>query len=216
MTNQYRSTEDDVSPLGHLPFSTLARISSLVFLWLLCGCAGPHEVNPHIVGRVSGNTYTSPGGHFSVPFPVVSDPELGGRIIRDDAQSVTFHDKRGTLISFYSRPIGAKSPMMSVLQTNGPEKALGILAKDIYGEAIVPHYHPDVRDGTISFIYLKLVGPTKTGVAAFIHQKRVYFVETDLLPGVQVLSSSDPATQDSLDEWLENHAVELLGTMEIK
>jgi hypothetical protein len=53
-------------------------------------------------------------------------------------------------------------------------------------------------------------------VAAFIHQKRVYFVETDLLPGVQVLSSSDPATQDSLDQWLENHAVELLRTMEIK
>jgi hypothetical protein len=211
MTHQCRSTNDEVSLFRHWPFSW---ISSFVMLCLFCGCAGPHEARVHLVGRISGSSYTSAGGDFSVPFPVV--PELGGRIIRDDAQSVTFHDNRGGLISFSSRAIGPRSPMMSVLQTNGPEKALETLAKDIYGDAIVTHYHPDARNGTISFTYLKLVGPTKTGVAAFIHQKRVYFVETDLLPGVQVLSSSDPATQDSLDQWLENHAVELLRTMEIK
>ncbi len=219
MTNQCRSTNDEVLSLSHrgiiwsFGISSLV-IPSLVILSLFCGCAGPHNARPHLVGRISGNSYTSPQGHFSVPFPVI--PELGGRVIRDNAQSVTFHDDRGGRISFYSRPIAARSPMMSVLQTNGQEKALATLTTDIYGNSIVPHYHPDVRDGTISFVYFQPARPTKTGVAAFINQQRVYLVETDLLPGVQALSSNDQATQDAQDEWLENHAVELLRTMDIK
>jgi hypothetical protein len=180
---------------------------------LLCGCVGPHEHHPHLVGRVSGNSYMSPQGHFSVPYPV--SPEVGGRIIRDDAQSVTFHDNWGSKIGFYSKSFNAQSPMMSALQTQGREKALDTLAMDIYGSSIAPHYHTDVRDGAISFIYLKPVGP-KTGVAAFIYQTRVYLVETDLLPAVQLLSKDDEESQKTRDIWLENRALELLQTIEIK
>ncbi len=193
--------------------SLVIRISSLVILSLHCGCAGPHHASPHIVGRISGNSYTSPQGHFSVPFPV--SPEVGGRVIRDDAQSVTFYDNWGSKISFYSKPISAQSPMISVPQSEARGKALGTFMKDIYGDSIVPHYHPDVLEGTISFIYLKPVGP-KTGVATFIRQQRVYLVETDFLPGVQLLSNNDDASEQAREEWLENRAVELLRSIEIK
>jgi hypothetical protein len=208
----------------HLSFehSFVIRILSLVIfslaalLW--CGCVGPrgaspHEASPHLVGRISGNSYTSSWGHFSVPFPV--SPEVGGRIIRDDSQSVTFHDNWGSKISFYSKSFNVQSPLMSVPQSEGRAKALETFMKDIYGNSIVPHYHPDVLDGTISFIYLKPVGP-KTGVAAFINRNRVYLVETDLLPGVQMLSKEDDESQQAREEWLENRAVELLQSIEIR
>jgi hypothetical protein len=209
------------SSFGHyfvIGISSLVIIvlSTLSLLW--CGCAGPHNASPrpaspHIVGRISGNFYTSPQGHFSVPFPVM--PELGGCVSRDDAQSVTFHDDRGGKISFYSRSFNARSPLMSVPQSEARAKALETFMKDIYGDLIVPHYHPDILQGTISFIYLKPVGP-KIGVATFIHQQRVYLVETDLLPGVEFLSKKDDASEQANDQWLENHAVELLRSIEIK
>jgi hypothetical protein len=180
-------------------------------LW--CGCAGPHEIRPYVSGRIVGRSYISPEGHFSVPFPLSA--EVGGRILRDDAQSVTFHDNWGSKISFYSRSFTAQSPLMTIPQSQERGKALETFMKDIYGDSIVTHYHPDVRDGTISFIFLKPVGP-KTGVAAFIYEQRVYMVETDLLPGVQLLSKTDDSSQQALDDWLENRAVELLRSIEIK
>jgi hypothetical protein len=191
-------------------------LSTLSLLW--CGCVSPQNARPrpasrHIVGTISGNSYTSPQGHFSVPFPV--SPEVGGRIIHDDAQSVTFYDDWGSKISFYSRSFNARSPMMSAPQSEARGRALETFMKDIYGDSIVPHYHPDVLEGTVSFIYLKPVGP-KTGVATFIHQKRVYLVETDFLPGVQLLSKSDDASEEARDQWLENRAVNLLRSIEIK
>jgi hypothetical protein len=142
-------------------------------------------------------------------------PDEDGRVVRDDAQSVTFHDKVGSNISFYSRPFNAQSPLMSVPQSEGRAKALETFMKAVYGDAIVPHYHPDVLDGTISFIQLRLAGP-KTGVATFIHQQRVYLVETDLVPGVQLLSNNDDASEQARDRWLENRAVDLLRSIEIK
>jgi hypothetical protein len=142
-------------------------------------------------------------------------PEVGGRVLHDDAQSVTFYDDRGSRISFYSRSFPARSPMMSAPQSEARAKALETFMKDVYGDTIVTHYHPDVLDGTVSFVYLKPVGP-KTGVATFIHQQRVYLVETDLLPGVQFLSKNDDASEQANDEWLENHAMDLLRSMETK
>ena len=210
MTNDTRNRKDGVS----LQDSSLviATVSLLALLW--CGCAGSHNTSsPHIAGRVSGNSYTSPQGGFSVSYPV--SPEVGGRIIRDDAQSVTFHDNWGSKISFYSKPIGAQSPLMSVPQSEGRTKALETFMKEIYGDSIVTHSHPDVLDGTTSFIWLKPVGP-KTGVAAFIDQNRVYLVETDILPGVQLLSKTDEESQQAGDKWLENRAIELLRSMDIK
>lgn len=197
-----------------------ARMNFLgpVILALLmgAGCVGsgtraPSPPHVHVMGRISGTTYTSPRGQFSVSFPV--SPELGGRVVRDDAESVTFHDDQGRKISFYSRPFNPDSPMMTMLRTDGAEKALGTLMKDIYGSAITPRFHADVRGGTISFIYLRPVG-TRTGVAAFVHGERVFLVETDLPPGVQFLSKEDDISK--LDDWLENGAVDLTRTVEVK
>jgi hypothetical protein len=190
---------------------TRATVFSLV---LLCGCAsGNREAHPHVVGKIIGNSYTSPHGDFTVPIPV--SPEVGGRIVRDDAQSVTFRDNWGSKISFYSRPMSAQSPMTSVVQKQGREKALTTLCNDIYGESIATHYHADILDGTLTFVYLRPVGP-KTGVAAIIRQDRVYLVETDLLPGVQLLAKDDDDAQVERDQWLENRAIGLLRTMQIK
>jgi hypothetical protein len=192
---------------------TLLFIFALI---LFCGgCIGPHNSTPHIakphlVGKIVGNSYTSQKGHFSVPFPV--SPEVGGRVLHDHPESVTFYDNWGSKIEFSSHAFNPESPMMTVMENQGRSKALETLCKDIYGNQITTHYHPDVRDGTLSFIYLKPVGP-KTGVAAFVHDNRVYMVETDLLPGVQLL---DDASDDSRNAWLENRAIELLQTMEIK
>ena len=182
------------------------------------GCVGPRnssprESAPHLVGRISGTSYVSLHGDFTVPFPVSA--EVGGRILHDDPQSVTFHDNWGSKISFYSRSFNAQSPMMSALRTKGREQALGIFMKDIYGDLIVPHYHADVRNGTISFVYRKPVGP-ETGVAAFINGQRVYLVETDILPGVQLLANNDDTSAKARDDWLENRAVELLRSIEIR
>jgi len=171
------------------------------------------ERTPRLAGHLVGDSYVSAGGFFTVSFPV--SPEVGGRIIYDDSLSVTFRDNWGSRISFSSRPISPESPMMKVLQTQGRAKALDTLVKDIYGNLIVPSYHPEILDGTVSFIYLRPVGP-KTGVAAFIHGTRIYMVDTDLIPGVQLLSGSDDASQQARDEWLENRAVELLRTMQVK
>ena len=51
---------------------------------LLCGCATSH----HLAGAVNGPDYTSAHGGFTVPFPV--SPEVGGRVLKDTSQSVTF------------------------------------------------------------------------------------------------------------------------------
>ena len=209
------------SSLGH---SFVIRISALVILAICslsmfcCGCAGihnsdPRDSSPHLVGRVSGNSYTSPQGHFTVSFPV--SREVGGRILRDDAQSVTFYDNWGSRISFYSKPFNSQSPLMSPPQSEARAKALETFMQDIYGNSIVPHYHSDILDGTITFIQLKPVGP-KAGVATCIRQNRVYLVETDLLPGVELLSRDDESSQQAREVWLENRAMELLQSMEIK
>lgn len=167
----------------------------------------------HLVGKVVGNSYQSLLGKFTVPFPV-SREGVNGRIIRDDTQSVTFHDNWGSTISFYSTPFSPDSGMMKTLHDEGPEQALTTLAKDIYGNSIVPHYHADVRGGTVSFVFLRPVLPP-TGVAEFVHGNHVYLVETDLVPGVELLSKSDDQSIETRNQWLENRAVELLKSMSV-
>lgn len=192
--------------------TSLIIIAFLAAVWT--GCVGPKKPRaPHIVGKISGDSYTSPRGGFEVPFPV--SPEVGGGVARDDDQSVTFHDNWGSRVSYYSRPFTAESPMNKTLETQGRQKALQIFMTDIYGDAIVPHYHPEVLGGAISFIHLKAVGP-KVGVAACIHDNRVYLVETDLLPGVELLGKDDEASQQARSEWLEKRAMQLLQSMTFK
>jgi hypothetical protein len=175
----------------------------------LAGCAGL----PPLSGTISGSTYTSPQGGFSVPIPV--SPEVGGRVVSDGPENVTFHDNWGSRITFSSVPFKLQSSMMSILQSQGRERALTEFAKRQYGNDIVVHYHPDAADGVISFIFVRPVSPG-TGVAMFVHSGRVYLVETDMLPGVQLLAQNDERSQLDRQVWLEGRAVGLAQTIEVK
>src|SRR5579862_7437172 len=176
---------------------------------LLTACAG----QPSLSGTMRNGTYKSARGGFSVQCPV--SPEVGGRVKSDSAESVTFVDNWGNRISFSSFAFGAQSTMTSVLATQGREKALEEFARRQYGDMAKVHYHASAREGTVSLIYLRPVGPQR-GVAAFIHGQRVYVVETDLLPGVQMLAQGDERAQTDYGDWLEGRAVELAQTIEVE
>lgn len=176
---------------------------------LLCGCQTPQR----LAGSVRNAAYTSAEGGFSVPFPV--SPEVGGRVLTDGPQSVTFSDKWGSRITFKEQAISARSGMMAMLETQGREKALNEFARREYGDLITIHYHPDEREGMISFIYLRPASP-KTAVAVFIHGGRLFLVETDLLPGVSVLAPSDERSERGREPWLESHAVALAQSIEAR
>lgn len=185
---------------------------------LLGGCVSQNPSQPrtkkvHLTGKIVGGSYVSRDGEFSVPIPV--SPEVGGRVLHDNPTSVTFFDNWGSRISFYSRAFSAQSQLVTPPQSEARERALGIFMKDIYGGTIVPHYHSDALDGAITFIFLRPVGP-KMGVATYIHKNRVYLVETDLLPGITVIAPSDNKSEADRDKWLENRALELLRTLEVK
>jgi hypothetical protein len=175
----------------------------------LAGCATPQRIS----GSISGPTYTSSQGGFSVPIPVSA--EVGGRVLIDGPETVTFHDNWGSRITFSSIPFNAQSSMTSALKSQGREVALTELAKRQYGTDINTHYHPGTRDGTISFIFVRPVGP-RTGAAMFVGGGRVYIVETDMLPGVQLLAQSDDQSQADRLIWLEGRAVTLAETMNVK
>jgi hypothetical protein len=105
--------------------------------------------------------------------------------------------------------------MTSVMESQGRERALTEFAKRQYGNEIETHYHKDARDGVISFIFLRPVGESR-GVAIFVHGTRVYEVETDMLPGVQLLAQSDAKSQSERMTWLEGRAVALAQSMDVK
>jgi hypothetical protein len=176
---------------------------------LLSGCATSH----HLAGMVNGLNYTSAQGGFSVPFPVSA--EVGGRVLADNPQSVTFADSWGARITFSSLPFNADSDMMKALETQGREKALSEFVRRDYGNLITIHYHPEACEGAISFIILRPTGP-KSSVAAFIHGHRLYLAETVLLPGVQLLAQADEQSQREREDWLEKRAVELGQSLEVK
>jgi hypothetical protein len=176
---------------------------------LLCGCAAPQR----LAGSVHSSSYISARGGFSVPFPVSA--ELGGRILRDSAQSVTFCDNWGSRITFSGQAILEHSPIMSMLKEQGREKALREFARRQYGDLITVNYHPEVCEGLISFVYLRPVSP-KTAVAIFIHGPRLFLVETDLLPGVQLLGQGDEKSQLDREAWLESRAVTLAESIEAR
>jgi hypothetical protein len=176
---------------------------------LVCSCASTHS----LVGSVRGSTYTSQQGGFSVDFPV--SPEVGGRILTDSAQSVTFGDNWGSRVTYTGLPILDHSSMMTMLEKRGREKALSEFARREYGDLITVHYHPEAREGMVSFIYLRPASP-KRAVAIFIHDRRLFLVETDMLPGVQLLAQSDEKSQIERDLWLEGRAMALAQTIEAK
>ncbi len=173
------------------------------------GCA----VAPPLSGTIRGQTYTSSQGEFSVSSPV--SPDVGGRVLSDSPESVTFHDNWGSRITFSSVAFKPQSSMMSMLESQGRERALTEFAKRQYGSDIVVHFHPGAREGTISFIYIRPVGP-RTGVAMFVHGSRVYLAETDMLPGVQLLAQNDEQSRQDREVWLEGRAVALAQSMDVK
>jgi hypothetical protein len=173
----------------------------------LCGCG----TTARLSGSVHAATYTSAGGGFSVQFPV--SPEVGGRVLKDSPQGVTFTDNWGSRITMSGLPISPRSLITSVLATAGREKALTDFAQRQYSDLIAVHYHPTLLDGMISFIYLRPASP-KTAVAIFIHGSHLYLVETDMLPGVQLLAQSDEKSQSEREAWLEGRAVSLAQSIE--
>lgn len=185
-------------------------LAGAVFALAGCGTPGDH---PHLSGTFNGPNYVSPQGGFSVPVPVSA--EVGGRVLSDGPETVTFHDNWGSRITFSSIPFKSQSSMTTTLQSQGAERALTEFAKRQYGEDIEVHFHRDARDGVISFIYVRPVG-SRTAVAIFVHGGRVYQVETDMLPGVQLLAQNDEASQLERLIWLEGRAVTLAQSMDVK
>jgi hypothetical protein len=199
-----------------LKFGFVVACVGTALLW--GGCVQPHqhprEPRPvHLRGSVHGSTYTSAEGGFTVPFPV--SPEVRGRVMSDDAQGVSFGDDWGSRIIFYGETILPHSPMMGMLQQDGREKALTAYARHAYGDMIGVHYHPEAREGTISFVCLRPAS-RKTGVAIFMHDKRLFLVETDTLPGEALLAQNDQKSQIERDAMLEERAVALAQTMDTK
>jgi hypothetical protein len=105
--------------------------------------------------------------------------------------------------------------MMTMLEKQGREKALSEFARREYGNSITIHYHPEAREGMISFIYLRPVSP-KTAVAIFLQGRRLFLIETDMLPGVQLLSQGDEQSQHERESWLESRAVALAQTLQVR
>lgn len=182
---------------------------SLGAILLACGCASTHR----LAGSIKGSTYISAEGGFAVPFPV--SPEVKGRVLNDGPQDVTFGDNWGSRITFQERTFLEQSSMMTMLEKQGREKALSEFAKREYGDMLTIHYHPEAREGMISFIYLRPVSP-KSAVAIFIHDHRLFIVQTDMLPGVQLLAQSDEKSQGDRESWLESRAIALAQSIEFR
>jgi hypothetical protein len=101
------------------------------------------------------------------------------------------------------------------MESQGRERALTEFAKRQYGNDIEAHFHKEARDGVLSFIFTRPVGEPR-GVAQFVHGTRVYEVETDMLPGVQLLAQSDAKSKADRMTWLEDRAVALAQSMDVK
>ena len=199
--------------------------SGITAMWvgtalLLGGCYEPHKparpARPAAIrlqGSVHGNIYTSAEGGFSVAFPVSAD--LNGRIMSESVQNVTFTDNWGSHITFYGQAILEHSPMIPMLEKEGREKALGEFARHVYGDITAVQYHPDIREGMLSFIYLRPAS-RKTAVAVFLHGRRLFLVETDTLPGEALLAQSDENSQLAREAKLEDRAVALAQSMDAR
>lgn len=181
-------------------------IVPLLLVLVVAGCVT-------MSGRVNGPTYYSSEGNFSVPFPV--SIEMGGKVLSDGPRTVTFHDKLGSRITFTALPFKEESPMTKVLQHGGTEPALTDFVQRDYGNSATVHFHPDVLGGAVTLMFQHATGQ-KTGVAAFVHDHAVYLVETDLLPGVPLLARNDAQSVHDRDLWLENRALTLAQTMQIR
>lgn len=177
-------------------------ILSLTGVLFCGGCA-----STKLAGTFDGRTYTSPKKDYSVLIPVT---DMGGHIAGDDERGVTFRDDMGMRVSFYSLQIADGSQMMSSLQTARRQKALEQFLKLLYHGVSSMNYHPNIKGGTISFIFSKDQG-NKTSAAAFIHANRIYIVEFDLPAATKALWQG---TEQEQNLWLEKRAVKLAQTIQ--
>jgi hypothetical protein len=177
-------------------------------LSLFSGCA---LTRPKLVGTVNGTSYTGARGDYTVPFPV--DPVNGGRATGDDRNGVTFRDDNQSRISFYSYSMKDNNPILITMNTEGCQKALQQYVKLFY-RVDAPNYHPEIRDGTASFYFLK-DGVTPCGAAAFIHSNYQYTVEVDVIPAVQFFAKYDEKTSTNIPPALEKLALKLIQTIQL-
>jgi hypothetical protein len=129
------------------------------------GCAAQTAAKV-LAGSVHGSIYTSAEGGFSVPFPVSAEVERTDFDRRP--ANVTFTDNWGSRITFSGQAILEHSSMLPMLEKDGREKALSEFAKRQYGDLITVHYHPEAREGMISFIYLRPASPKPPWPSSFM------------------------------------------------
>jgi len=67
---------------------------------------------------------------------------------------------------------------------------LSEFARRAYGDALTVHYHPDAREGMISFIYVRPAA-RKTAVAIFVHGHRLFSGGDRHAAGQELLAQSD-------------------------
>jgi hypothetical protein len=166
-------------------------------------------MGPRLQGNFDGKTYTGADGDYSVPSPV-SDSD--GKVVGDDRHGVTFRDDMGMRISFYSYEFKADSDIMVTLKTRGHRQAAEQFLKFPFKGIETWNFHPEIREGTVSVVCHKIEG-IPTGVAAFMHNDRIYIVEFDLPRVTKFLSKMNSHEQE---QWVEQRAVELAQTIQLK
>jgi hypothetical protein len=170
----------------------------------LAACA-----SPRLAGKVTGTTYTSARGDYSVPFP--APIEAGGRVVGDDFNGVTFRSNMaGDVVSYYSYPFEKEKAVLNLLKEKGKEAALVTFAKEIYNSDNA-HYHPTIRGGAISLAFIKAVSGRPCGAAAFMENNHIYVVESEPPVAAVFLGELDKKPKKEYDEYLEKRVLELLS-----
>lgn len=167
----------------------------------LCSCT-------HLVGTVHDSSYTGARGDYSVPFPVLAD--MGGNVVGDDVNGVTFRDDFGSRVSVYSYVLPRSPAEEERVRIEGADALMALYIRKMF-RVESWHSHPEVRKGAISFAITK--NNTRCGVAIFAHGLHIYTVENDLPTVTQFLMHSQ--NLESKDAWLESRALKVLQSIQL-
>lgn len=164
------------------------------------------------LGEVNNTTYTSKRGEFTVPFPYSSS--IGGRVAGDDENGVTFKSNMAGAIScFYVLPINKDPELEKLLQTNKKETLMEA-TKKFYSVSNV-HYHPEVKNGAVSFVFFKEASKRYCGTAIFLSDRNIFIVETEPALAMELLGGWEKKKREEIDPILEKQALELLATIQV-
>jgi hypothetical protein len=219
-------------------FLMLARLVTLAATALLGLAAfGQAEAPalPGLYGKVTGDYYAPPGGHYRVRIPVL--PELGGQV-HDTENVVIFDDGVGTHISLASIPLDVS--LKWEFETRGTKEFLAFFfanyvapdfANRFPGAKIEASYYvPELRDGSL-LAYLLLPGgsffesrnaildtPAETPAVAkrgnllFVRDSRVFVASIELAERVtqkSVFRKTPEQENEILRERLVNFAARI-------